>query len=94
MRKLLMMTLAAAALALALPATGSAAPSAQGGAVKAAADSVAGIEQVQHGRRWSHRRWGSGGRAHSRWESRGRRHSRWESRGGRHSRWESRRRWR
>jgi hypothetical protein len=93
MRRFAFVALAGLALMLAVPAASSAAPLAQGEAMKAATEQVGNVEEVRHRRR--HVRWRSGW--HSRWESRGRRwHRRWHSRRAVHSRWESRRwrRWR
>ena len=85
MRKLLFAAVAGLALGLMAPVAGSAAPLAQGEAVKTAGEQIGGVQEAQHRRRFS---W------HGRWESRRRWHSRWESRRRFHSRWESRRRWR
>ena len=56
MRKVLLMLLAGAAIALAAPQIASALPAGLGHGIGAAADSVQSTEVVRH-RRWHHRHW-------------------------------------
>ena len=56
MRKLILIALAGAGIALAAPQLASATPLSLGGGLSAAADSVSTTEEVRH-RRWHRRHW-------------------------------------